>query len=97
MDEEPFAVGFDFLDGAAGDGRVEFDAFEFWEDGFKGGDGLVGERAVERACGAENCVAFRHGRVDRRKLEVASGERLSSAAEAAGRSGLNIEAEALTP
>ena len=60
MDEEPFAVGFDFFDGAAGDGRVDFDAFEFGEDGFEGGDGLVGERAVERACGAEDCVAFRH-------------------------------------
>ena len=60
MDEQPFAVGFDFFDGAAGDGRVDFDAFEFGEDGFEGGDGLVGERAVERAGGAEDCVAFRH-------------------------------------
>jgi hypothetical protein len=61
MDEHPFAVGFDFFDGAAGDGRVDFDAFEFGEDGFEGGDGLVCERAVERAGGAEDCVAFRHG------------------------------------
>ena len=77
MDEHPFAVGFDFFDGAAGDGRVDFDAFEFGEDGFEGGDGLIGERAVERARGAEDCVAFRHGgreEVDSRQLKVERGK-----------------------
>lgn len=62
MDEEPLAVGFDFFDGAAGDGSVDFDSFEFGEDGFEGSDALVGERAVERAGGTEDCVAFRHGK-----------------------------------
>ena len=76
MDEEPLAVGFDFFDGAAGDGCVDVDAFEFWEDGFEGGDGLVGERALERACGAEDCVAFRHRtRVDSRQLKVEREEK----------------------
>ena len=46
VDEHPFAVGFHFFDGAAGDGSVDFNALEFGEDGFEGGDGLVGERAV---------------------------------------------------
>jgi hypothetical protein len=76
MDEEPFSVGFDFFDGAAGDGRVDFDAFEFGEDGFERGDGLIGERAMERAGGAEDCVAFRHGeRVDSRQLKVEREEK----------------------
>ena len=35
-------LGFDFFDGAVGDGGVDFYAFEFGEDGFEGGDGLVG-------------------------------------------------------
>ena len=70
VDEEPFAVGFDFFDRATGDWRVDFDAFEFGEYRFEGGDGLVGERAVERACGAEDCVAFRHGEVESRQLKV---------------------------
>ena len=60
INEDPFAVGFDFFDSATGDGSVYFDAFEFGKDAFEGGDGLVGERAMERACGTKDCVAFGH-------------------------------------
>jgi hypothetical protein len=37
---------------------------------------LIGERAMERAGGAEDCVAFRHGeRVDSRQLKVEREEK----------------------
>ena len=60
MDEEPFAAGFDFFDGAPGDTGIDFDAGEMREDGFEVGDGLTSEGAMQCSRGAEDGIAFGH-------------------------------------
>ena len=59
--QQMLAAGLDRFDGAAGDRRVVVDARERRVDGLEARHDLPGERAMQRARGAEDRVAFRHG------------------------------------